>query len=174
MSDVEVRLRTNELLIKINVITGWSFPLDTETQLVLKDQFFKKLKESYSDVNVEEIEYAFRNNTSVKDWGKNINLFLIDEVMIPYLDSRFSASVKEESMLPVPEIRPWTNEDILNKYRSEIETCFQALKKGYRPIIHIYFEETLKNDGMLNKDENISEFFVRKLNSNCEHLYVKD
>lgn len=173
MSDVEVRLKTNELLIKINVITGWSFPLDVETQRILKDQFYKKLKESYSDVNVEEIEYAFRNNTSVKDWGKNINLFLIDEVMLPYLDSRYQASINEERLLPPPVRKPWTNEDIKNQYRSEIEEYFQALKRGYLPIRHIYFEETLRNDGMIPEAESMDEFLVRKL-ATAEHLYLKE
>src|SRR6185312_3967709 len=173
MNDLELRLKTNELLIKINVITGWSFPLDSETQRILKDQFFKKLRESYSDVNVEEIEYAFRNNTEVKDWGKNINLFLIDEVMAPYLENRYDLSVKEERLLPPPEPILWTSEDIKNLYRSQIEEYFQALKKGYYPIRHKYYEETLREDGMIPEGENMDEFLVRKL-ATANNLYLKE
>jgi hypothetical protein len=173
MNDLELRLKTNELLIKINVITGWSFPLDSETQRILKEQFFKKLKESYSDVNVEEIEYAFRNNTEVKDWGKNINLFLIDEVMKPYLEGRYELSAKEERQLPPPKTKPWSDEDIKNLYRSQIEEYFQALKKGYNPIRHKYYEETLREDGMIPENENMDEFLVRKL-ATANNLYLKE
>lgn len=88
------------LLIKINVITGWVIPEDTLEVLV--DQFRKKLSESYPNCNPDEVEYAFRNyGTTVKDWGKQMNLSLIDEVMIPYLNRRLELSKIEEQKAPV-------------------------------------------------------------------------
>ena len=93
------------LLIKINAITGWIIP--DETLDVLLDQFRKKIVESYGNCTAEEIEYAFRNyGTVVKDWGKQMNLSLIDEVMIPYLSRRMEVSEHEEAiaMSKVPQI----------------------------------------------------------------------
>lgn len=85
----------NVLLAKINAITGWVVP--EMTLDILIDQFRKKLVESYGDCNPEEIEFAFRNyGTVVKDWGKQMNLSLIDEVMIPYLSRRSEVSKREE------------------------------------------------------------------------------
>lgn len=174
LTDVERIYAVKNLLLKIHVITGWNLP-NAEFKKVLDDQFLKKIMENYSTLNPDEIEFAFRSNgTTTEDWGKEVNLNLLDKILIPYIENRFEISSREEKLLPAPEIKSWTNEDILNKYRSEIEVCYQALRKGYRPIIHIYFEETLRNDDMINEGENIHEFFVRKLNSGTENLYIKE
>ena len=97
----ELNTWTKALLVKINVITGWVIPEDTLEILV--DQFRKKLNESYPNCNPDEIEYAFRNyGTVVKDWGKQMNLSLIDEVMIPYLNKRIEISrVEEQKAHPI-------------------------------------------------------------------------
>lgn len=96
MSEVEVLTWAKALLIKIHVITGWTIVDDESMMSILVDQFQKKMVESYANVNPDEIEFAFRNNTTVKDWGKAMNLSLIDQVMIPYLDRRFQLSAIEE------------------------------------------------------------------------------
>lgn len=173
-NEVEMLFAVKNILLKIHVITGWVLPM-AELMNVLIDQLTKKIREDYSELNQDEVEYAFRNKgTVLKDWGKEMNLNLIDEILVSYLDSRYAISKKEEEMkVPIESIR-WSEEDILNKYRFELETCFQAMRKGYKPIIHIYFEETLRNDGLMKDDENISEFFVRKLNSGTENLYIKE
>lgn len=95
----EFRATSYALLLKIHVITGWAIP-EGEFQDILIDQLEKKLLESYPLVNPDEVEYAFRNNTSVKDWGKAMNLSLIDEVMIPYLEKRRELSSLEEQKQP--------------------------------------------------------------------------
>jgi hypothetical protein len=84
------------LLLKIHAITGWTIP-EKKILTILVDQFRKKILESYPTCNPDEIEYAFRQSgTTVKDWGKSMNLSLIDEVMIPYLAKRFEISKVEE------------------------------------------------------------------------------
>lgn len=104
MSPEEIEMSAYQLLLKIHVIVGWTIPLG-EMMDVLVDQFQKKLTESYSNVNPEEIEYAFRNRgLDVKDWGKALNLTLIDEVMIPYLTTRRDLSAVEESLSNKPAI----------------------------------------------------------------------
>jgi hypothetical protein len=107
MDPATLLLHTKALLIRISVITGWVNP---EGQLlnVLVDQFNKKLAESYQNVNPDEVEYAFRNyGTTVKDWGKTVNLSLIDEVMIAFLTARREVSAKEEQKtLPEPPAEP--------------------------------------------------------------------
>lgn len=95
MNETELINAANLILIKIHVITGWNFPQEKEYQNILKEQFRKKIMESYPLVNVIEIEFAFRNNTTVKDWGKNMNICLIDEVIQPYLSQRSEASKLE-------------------------------------------------------------------------------
>lgn len=96
MNAVDLLKNSKALLLRIHVITGWLIP-EKELMNILIDQFGKKILESYSNVNTEEMEHAFRiRDTSVKDWGKALNLSLIDEVMTPYLNDRYEVSKLEE------------------------------------------------------------------------------
>ena len=88
-------------LLKIFVITGWEMP-SGDLKTILMDQLSKHLKESYLMLNLNEIEFAFRNyGSAVKDWGKCMNLSLFDEVMAIYLEKRYEASRIEEILRPV-------------------------------------------------------------------------
>lgn len=97
MSEEERGLYAYDILLKIHVIVGWTIPV-SEFMDILTSQFEQKLIESYSNVNPKEFEYAFRNRgLDIKDWGKALNLTLIDEVMLPYLETRYDLSRTEES-----------------------------------------------------------------------------
>lgn len=114
MTDDERSLSAYELLLKIHVIAGWSIPA-SQLMDILVTQLEKKLNEKYANVNSEEFEYAFRNrDLNTKDWGKSLNLTLIDEVMIPYLEQRYDLSVAEESLnrpIPIEDKRELTAEE---------------------------------------------------------------
>jgi hypothetical protein len=116
-------LLAKTLLLKIHIITGWTIP-EEQMMVILIDQFLKKMVESYPTVNSEEMEYAFRNNPGVKDWGKAMNLNLIDEVMTPYLEKRKELSRMEEEKkmklleLPAPEI---SDEDFIESIKNLYE-----------------------------------------------------
>jgi len=123
LTSQELKASASRLLAKINVITGWALYEDPKTANILKEQFELKLVESYPLVNVDEMEYAFRSNTAVKDWGKFLNLALIDEVMIPYLTQRRELSDREEASkkplpLPAPDEPELTDEDFIEANRS--------------------------------------------------------
>lgn len=97
MDESERWFGAQTLLLKIHAIKGWTIPA-SEMMDILIDQFQRKLEESYSNVTVAEMEYAFRNDKDAKDWGKALNLSMIDEVMLPYLENRFDLSEQEEKM----------------------------------------------------------------------------
>lgn len=98
MSLFDLQQATKELLLRIHVITGWQMPPD-ELMMILVDEFNKKIVESYPNVNIEEVCFAFRERGSeVREWGKALNISLIDEVMIPYLEKRFEISKIEEQV----------------------------------------------------------------------------
>jgi hypothetical protein len=101
MGQDELRLHAKSLILKINIIAGWVIPDDETYYRILSQQFEKKLTESFPTVNPEEFEFAFRNDTTVQDWGKAMNLSLIDEVMIPYLSKRRELSQIEEVKKPM-------------------------------------------------------------------------
>ena len=99
MNDLDIILASDNLLMKVFAITGWSMPNDDLLTDELSRQLSLKLKESYPNYNHLEIEYAFRTyGSSVKDWGKNFNLSLLDEVMQPYILHRVEVSKQEEQL----------------------------------------------------------------------------
>lgn len=136
MSGEQLELAADNILMKLHVITGWQMPQNELFQDELARQLSLKLKESYPTVNIVEIEFAFRNNTTVKDWGKNMNLALIDEVMIPYLNDRSEASESERCAvkhieLPAPEI---TDEDSIQTARD----IYKATKNHHYIAYGVY------------------------------------
>ena len=143
---------------------------------ILVDQFEKKLYEDYPMLNTEEIEYALRSGgTLVKDWGKEMNLNLIDKVLSPYVSNRLLASANEQQKKYKPPIQKiYTDEEILNQRRFHIEQAFQAMRKGYYPILHSYFVEVLSSDEFLKENETLADFFVRKLNSDTVNIYIAE
>jgi len=105
MAPQQLEVFAEALLIRIAVITGWSLP-EQKVYGILVEQFRKKLVEGYPHVNPEEIEYACRNyGTTIQDWGKKVNLSLIDQAMIPYLEKRRESSALEERKVG-PQVRP--------------------------------------------------------------------
>lgn len=133
MAAMEQAIHARALLVKISVITGWVIP-DNDLQDVLVDQFQRLLTEKYSTCNVDEIEYAFRaNGTTVKDWGKQVNLALIDEVMIPYMNQRGEISRHEEAYnLAKLQYKP--KEDISDEGMSK---WLDELKGQRMPVIFL-------------------------------------
>ena len=83
MNEQELYLQAKKTLLQIYVITGWTMP-SGEIKTILEDQFQKKLLEEYGNLNINEIEHAFRKiGTAVEDWGKEMNLNLVDKVLKP-------------------------------------------------------------------------------------------
>jgi hypothetical protein len=100
MSPDEIHLWAKSLMLKIFVITGWAIP-ENELQTILLDQFKKKIAESYSTCNPDEVEYALRNyGTDIEDWGKKMNLAFIDKAMSRYFKRRAEISLLEEHKTP--------------------------------------------------------------------------
>lgn len=130
MTNEEFDLWGDALLIKLHAITGWTIPEKTIGK-VLVDQFKKKLIESYPNCNTDEIEYAFRKNkTQVSNWGKNMNLSSIDEVMKPYLEERFDASRMEEHLKSLPPAKEEPipiNDKIMIEWLTDV---FKNIKDG--------------------------------------------
>lgn len=152
MADSDLGKWSKALILKIHVITGWIVP-EAELMNILTDQLRKKLVESYHTCNPDEIEYAFRNyGTSVKDWGKAMNLSLMDEVMQPYLSKRFELSRLEEQVktppqLNTPQITPEAAEAVRKEFVNDLynEYLRGALKPDYIPsYLFLFLEEQNK------------------------------
>lgn len=163
------------LLLKIHVITGWVIPDSTELLNILIDQFQKKLEENYPHLNVDEIEFAFRQSgTTIKDWGKQMNLALIDEVLIPYTDHRVLLSRDEERKAPPPEQKIYTQAQLDDFDREDVENFYQRCRNGQIPYsLPEYFKDILVKDGLMSKDQRLEEFFQHRLGKGSEKIYEK-
>ncbi len=152
------------LLAKISVITGWSVP-ENEALNILADQFEKKLFESFQNVNPDEVEYAFRNRSNeVKDWGKNLNLSLVDDVMIPYLEKRKIISQIEEQQ-KVKQIEATVKEDLSEKAMMEwwkdVEkrVCVSHYRMEFMPV-PLY--EWMDKQGGINKTAKEKKGYIQR------------
>lgn len=172
MNEHELEKWGMALLMKIHVITGWDVPAN-ELLNILVDQFQKKLVESYPDVNPDEVEYAFRTyGIHIKDWGKKMNLSLINEVMTPYLKSRCELSANEERSATPPDQRIYTDEELDNLARQDLEIFYQQCRRGIIPRgIHQGLIDIMIKDEWIKKAEEAVDFFTGKLNRGVEHLY---
>lgn len=163
------------LLLKIHVITGWVIP-GNELMNILVDQFEKKLIETYGSLNPDEIEYAFRTTgTTVEDWGKSMNLNLLDKVLLPYLQNRIALSEVEEKQATKPESKIYTDEELLNQKREETQYCYRRFLKGdlnYFPTSIMY--EVLLHDELIEEGEDVREFFENLAAREIQNIYTKD
>ena len=148
MTPDEKKLTAYQILIKIHAITGWTVPA-SQLMDILIEQFELKLSESYSNVNSDEVEYAFRNKTSdIKDWGKVMNLSLFDEVMLPYLEIRFELSKFEESLkkpLMIEESKALSDEEI-----AEWICDWKIMEKINIELIPLMFYDFITSKGILS------------------------
>ena len=175
LDDHQLATAAKILVIKIHMITGWVVP-DDERRAILNDQFAKKLAEDYDMLNTEEIEYAFRKSgTTIQDWGKEMNLNLLDQVLLPYLNIRLQASATEEQIKRrPPEQKIYSDEEILNERRGQLEAAYQCMRSGRIPVMFDYFAELLVADGFIADPKDQADFFVTCLNENREELYVRE
>ncbi len=173
MNEAEISLWSKSLLLKIHVITGWVIPA-SDLLTILVDQFQKKLVESYANMNPEEIEYAFRNNgTTVKDWGKAMNLALLDEVLIPYLAERkrLSHELEERNAEPPKQVVN-TEAELMDYWRMWTEEYYQRIRSGQVEKVPEYARDILVIDGLIGNRMEADQFLANKLKNGREHLYT--
>lgn len=174
MTESDLVKNAKALLLKIHVITGWALPTN-EMLGILMDQFTKKIIESFDEINPDEVEYAFRNGgTVVEDWGKEMNLNLIDKILIPYLKNRFQISqIEEKIKFTPPEQKIFSEEENLNAQRAAAESQYQLFRQGIPLKGTEYTKMILEQDELLHEDETVIEFFKRRYKNGSEKIYEK-
>lgn len=165
-------MAVKRLLLKLNFITGWALYDDPEDQEILDQQFELKLQESYPTVNLDEIEYAFRNNTGVKDWGKSINLSLIDEVMIPYLAHRAEISKIEEQLM-VKKQSPEPMEVISDDETLRMAEGFCKLPEGWK-LVSLSAYKILGKQGHMSYTDAERQEIRKAASAYIDEMFLKD
>lgn len=189
MNTTDLLKHSKALLLRMHVITGWILPAD-EFLSILVDQFQKKLLESYPNVNTEEIEAAFRkNSSSVKDWGRSFNLGLLDQVIVPYLNERYELSRLEESiqknitLLPIPKMTDqeivdtaWDVWNVTRRLDYISENCYEVLTKHYLIVLSIEEKHKLMaaaNMYLHSLEENSRDLFAYTDRKETQKRYAK-
>lgn len=163
-----------QCLLSIHVITGWVLPDDKDYVKELTNEFRLKLAEDFETLNFQEVKYAFRRAAGKKDWGKNMNLALLSEVLAEYSDDRRRASAEEERLISKPPVQKiYSDEQLENFQRMDIENFYQRCRAGIVPTnIPGYFLPMLIKDGfMAEGSDDMAAFFSDKLNKGIEQLY---
>jgi hypothetical protein len=147
MSPQELQAWGKALALKIHVITGWSIPNHEALLNILQDQLMKSFQEKFSDLNPDEIEYAFRSRTDVQDWGKQMNLQLIDSVLMPYLNERYRISDQERQINYFKRKREFDFHNDIN-WRGLIEEDYQRFlhNKRFKFIAPEHYYQVLEDD----------------------------
>lgn len=148
MTPAQLSAHCKALVLKISVITGWSIPENSEYITILTDQLMKKFADDYQDLNVDEFEYAMRAyGTHIKDWGKGLNLALIDDAICEYKGRRQHLSQMEEQNRqkePQNESLPAAPED----WSAEWEKIKNSVRNG---TLRTEFISTCVYDWMLRE-----------------------
>lgn len=176
LTDSEIFTRAAEAVQRIHIITGWNIPDDKSYTRILVEELSTKLKEDFTNMNFQEVVYAFRKNgLGIKDWGKNMNLDLICEVLTQYCDERRRISAQEERFTHEPEQRIYTTEEIENMFREDVEAFYQRCLRGVTPpaVLPDYYKDILVKDKLIHPDSDLHAFFSHCINSGQRNIYIK-
>jgi hypothetical protein len=175
MSESQICEAIRLILLTINVMTGWPIPTG-DIRKNLQDQLAKKINESYINLNIHEIEYAFRHySTDVENYGAAINLRLFDKVLIPFINKRSQLSAIEEKELSIPVQKIYADKEIVNEQRKHTEHCYQRYltgNKNYIPRGLIY--ERLVGDKFIETGSDVIAYFDYCLKTGKKQLYVNE
>jgi hypothetical protein len=162
-----------KFMVTLHVITGWPIP-EQEYRVVFLNQLEKKLMEDYSYLNMTELELAFRQNGGGKAFGASMNLSLIQEVLDDFKVVRLEVARKaNQEAANALRINPMTDEELINEARAEIEFYYQQILKGNkRPLTFPFWAEVLKEDGFIQQEDQMENFFTFCLNNSVKNIYT--
>jgi hypothetical protein len=96
MNGIDQSTHAAGLMIRIQAAMGWNLPDSDMTMTALTNEFRQYVIESCSDMTPEEVAYSIRTyGVGVKEWGKNLNLALIDQCVTEYRNERSRLSEVE-------------------------------------------------------------------------------
>lgn len=177
LPEQEIGATSMRLLFSISVITGWEIPNNDAYQETLTRQLYLKIKESYGSCTEEEILYAMRNySQGVEEYGKPINLKLIDDVMVKYISEKQQlANYLERKRQDENEERKteYTEEHYKNDLRKNAQISYRIFLSGVVPRSVEAHRNILKEDQLINDDEkSIIEYFTEWKSRGVENIYI--
>lgn len=166
------------IFVKIG-LRAQNFPVDEEKRAI-----YRYLVLHYGAKTLKELLLAFdlaitgkltlKKEESVNCY-ENFTILYISSILNAYREWAQAAYKYIMAGAPEEPQAVWTEEMITNERREQIETAFQAMKKGYFPLTPEYFKHVLVADGLMAEDLPLADFFVIALkNPNIKNLYKKE
>lgn len=173
MREGEILRMVDLMIFQIGVVTGWQLPDSQLYKDKIREQLKRKCKESYSDLNFHEIEFAFRQyGSQVEDWGKAMNLSLIDKVINLYRADREVVSlIEEQKYKPVQKI--FTQDELDNFSREDAQRQYGLFLRGYELINPELNKDILIKDGLIKEGETVIGFFASMAEKNKPAIYQR-
>lgn len=145
LSDFELGVNIKNLLLKISAMTGWNIP-EGEILKSLVEQLTFKFRESYGDINPDEFLFAFRQfGSTVKEFGKKINLSLIDEVIVQYKNYRFELSHMEERVKVNQDVKALPPAEVNDdEFLKSIRVLWEIENRNFKKIPLLAYDAVAK------------------------------
>lgn len=141
---------------------------------------FDHIIENFGGHRIEEIKLAFDMAISGKLDLKAEDIKCYENFSCAYFSTimnayrKWSAEAARQVITETPpEQKLYTDQQLEDQQRGDIEAFYQRLRKGQIPYkIPEYFKDIMVKDGLMDKDQGIAEFFTEKLGKGIEKLYV--
>jgi hypothetical protein len=165
MSKDQAETASKLILAMIKTLTGWSIPTGAALDL-LKSLLASTLQKEYGSLTVKEIEIAFtRHSSKIKDYAKDINISLFNQVMdLYFMDRNEAVRIESDVYLKDVEAKVKSEEDVKNIARASVEESFEDYKTGkFDPIrsnISASLYDTITGDSLASPDI-VSDFIAK-------------
>jgi hypothetical protein len=176
LSQSELQVQLHQALIRLSVITGWIMPSD-DIQDILFDEFKRKIIDCYGNMNIHELMWAIRYcSKHVNNWGKELNLVLIDEILDIYLGKRREVSnIEEHKKKPQPMIEEQKEltEEQYQEFYDAVKA--QSLKAEFVPVM-LYDWLDKKGEVVISREDKwdyVRRAIRRKISDLQEQISVK-
>jgi hypothetical protein len=155
MRGTDISQQVKATLMRINAITGWNLPTGPSLQILINETS-EYLLQNCADMNPEEIAYAVRNfSGESKDWGKNLNIPLIDESVQKYRFSRAEVSEKEnKARIAIQEPQKEEKKEELADWSDSWQSILKVAETGgikelNEIVISVLVYDWLKRNNMI-------------------------
>lgn len=139
------------------------------------------IRNNYGGHTAEEIKLAFTMaingelGMAIEDVKcyENFSVLYFSSIMNAYRE--WAALQHRTQVKDIPPVQTILTDDQLDDiHREDIENFYQRCRNGKQPYnTPDYFKRILVKDELMTQEETVSSFFVRKLGSNAENIYVK-
>jgi hypothetical protein len=164
------------VIMKIG-LRAQNWPQDAEKSVLIEH-----IVSNFGGHRIEEIKLAFEMaigrkldlKTEEINCYENFSCAYFSTIMTAYRhwsEQAYKTGVKDAPL----EQKIYTDEQIENEIRGDIEAFYQRCRKGITPYsLPDYFKPVLVKDGLMKEEERLAEFFTRKLGIGQQNLYIKN